>query len=289
MLHLFDMKNCLRGDDDDDHYVSDLSDDDSYSDCDRYPESVRRSTISNATMKYVYTSMAPEGVHATTRDTVKQVLVLTNVPSMQSLTAGSENDDAPRIPSRANISSSSTSALRKHHKTNDTTKRNASWHDRQKPAGETSNFVMSQIKLSTYDGKSSTALNQKLCTEMSAERPILFQDLQTVSRRRPPSRTDLRSTYMPTLQYGVINGTDYRNATWNDIPANQPAEQPLCSPFESKVRTGNAINLTFNVTNRLPHDPSVTSLNKSSSHSTDSPPRLPNRTQLEPSKKSENR
>jgi len=82
-----------------------------------------------------------------------------------------------------------------------------------------------------------------------------------------------------------MKGTDRRNATWIDIPANQPAEQPVCSPFESMVRTSNTVNLAVNLASRLPHDPSIASLNKSSSHCTDSPPRLPNRTRLEPSKK----
>jgi len=252
MLLLLDMKNCVSEDDDYDQCVSDLSDDDSYTDCDSYAESERCSTIVNPTMKYIFTSMAPEGDNVTTRDTVKQVLVLTNVSSMQSLTAGSEKDDAPRIPSRTNISSASTSALRKHHKPNHT-RHNVSWHSRQKPAGESSNFLTNRIKLSRLD----LTLNQKLFTEMSAERPSSFQNLQAVSRRRFPSRPDLRSANTPALQYGVMKRTDYQSATWIDKPTNQPAENPFCSPFESMVRSSHAVNLTEN---RLPHDPSVTSL-----------------------------
>jgi len=56
-----------------------------------------------------------------------------------------------------------------------------------------------------------------------------------------------------------------------DLPADQPLEGSFHSAFERMVRASNTVNLTVNLKNRLPHDPSVSILNKLSSHSTDSP------------------
>jgi len=276
-----DYSCMISRDDFDDDCVSDLSDDDSNSDCYVGREPTRSSTRCIAVMKCLHPSMVPEGVKTLTGST-KSVLVLTNVSSMQSLTAGSEKDDAPRIPSRTNISSASTSALKKYDKSATETLRNANWNDFQKPAGQSSNLFLSRIQASSKLGeKPSMNLNRNLFSKATAEGPSPFQNLQSVSLRRPPSRTDLRSASTPTLQYGVSKAMDYRNATWNDLPSRPLVEQQsLSSPLNNLVRrSSNTVTLTPKLKNKLPHVHSVTSLSKLNLNS-DSLPRLPSRTQF---------
>jgi len=285
----------MDDDDEYDQYVSDLSDDESYPD--RHgveKKSRRRSASCNAAIECFHPSMMvpARGKSAMTTNTERQkVLVLTNVSSMQSLTAGSEKDDAPRIPSRTELSSAVTFAVRKRNTlTNDTTC-NTNWDDIQTPTARSSNLFLSRIQALKLDKKSFITLDQNLCPTKPAAvegSSTCRKNLQTTSRRKPPSRTDLRSASMPTLQYGATEGADYRNATWTNVVALPTKilptvkQQPLCcSSFtKSLVRSSNnTINLTPKPEKKLLHVPSVTSLlHNSSLHSTDSAPRLPKRT-----------
>jgi len=274
-------KSCFTDDDEYDQYVSDLSEDESYPDRNGVAKKSKRCSAScNAAIECFHPSMMvpPRGKSAMTTDTEKRVLVLTNVSSMQSLTAGSEKDDAPRIPSRTELSS----AVRKHITLTNDTMYNTNWNDIQTPSATSSNMFLSRIQALKLDKKSFITLDQNLYPKKAVEGSSTFQHLQATSRRKPPSRTDLRSASMPTLQYGATEGMDYRNATWTDVPTSPEVarERPFCSSFKkSLIRTSsNKLNLTPKLKKKLHHVPSVTSLNKSSSHSTDSAPRLPNRT-----------
>jgi len=277
MLPFSDVKSCLT---EDDECVSDLSDDDSYPDCYGYAAPRRRSTSCNAAIECFQPSMVPERVKPAMTNTKKQVLVLTNVSSMQSLAIGSEKDDAPRIPSRTKLSSDATPAVWKHHTLTNDTMCNQNWDDFQKPAARSSNLLLSRIQAPKLDGKSFITLDRYHFSKAAAEGSRPFQKLQTASRRKPPSRTDLRSASMPTVQYDVTDGTNYRNATWIGLPTNPLLnQQPFCSSFNSPAPiSSDTINLTPRLKNKLLHVPNVTSLHKSSSCSTDSAPRLPKRT-----------
>jgi len=283
------VKSCIMDVDDchDDDF-SDLSDDDSHPDLDAGAESTRPSTSCNVVLKCFHPSMLPDGVKTSKTNMEKQVLVLTNVSSMQSLTAGSEKDGTPRMPSRNNISSASTSALKKYDKSATETLRNANWNDFQKPAGQSSNLFLSRIQASSKLGeKPSLNLDRNLFSKTTAEGPSPLQNLRTVSLRRPPSRSDLRSASTPTLQYSITIDTDCRNATWIDVPTtttpNSLVKQlPLSSPSSKGLVGSKSNNMApaLKLKNKLPHVPSMTSLSKLSMHSTDSSPRLPNRIQL---------
>jgi len=228
MLPLFDMKNCLTDDNDDyGQYVSDLSEDDDVNpDCSGYSESMTRTTSCNAAaLKCFHPSMVPGGVKVAMSEK-QQVLVLTNVASMRNLTAGSERDDTPRILSKAEISSVATSALRKHRKaTNDATS-NASWNHLLKPAGKSSNLLMSRIQSCSWlSEKSSMKLDPNPFLKTTAEGPSRLKNLRTVLRRRPLSRSDLRSASSPALQYGITMNTDEWAVSCIKLSNHQPTSE----------------------------------------------------------------
>jgi len=284
-------KSCFTDDDEYDQYVSDLSEDESYPDRNGVAKKSKRCSAScNAAIECFHPSMMvpPRGKSAMSTNTEKRVLVLTNVSSMQSLTAGSEKDDAPRIPSRTELSSDATFAVRRRITLTNDTMCNTNWDDIQKPAATSSNLFLSRIQALKHNKKSFITLDRNLCPTKtaSAERSSACQrHQQTTSRREPLSQTDLQSASMPTLQYDATEVTDYRNATWTDLPTNPlpiVKKQPFCSSsfMTSLVQSSsNTINLTPTLKKKLLHVPSATSLlNNASSHSADSAPRLPKRT-----------
>jgi len=207
------------GVDDDD--VSDLSDHDSHADDHDFvfssmPQGYRSDTV----RKCFHPSMVPEGLQAPPM-ALKQLLVLKNTASMKSLTAGSEHDDIPRLPSRNRIHSVSSPVLSRYEQRKRSTMNNASWDEPPKPCGSTglsSNPLLSRFhpSMSMLGKNSSKNLLQGTLRSNKLTVSSHSRELRTETTRRPPSRTDLLSR---ALAVSVPGRTDSNkvtgNATWN--------------------------------------------------------------------------
>jgi len=226
--------------DDTDDDVSDLSDNDSHADGrDFVPSSMpQQSRIDNIT-KCFHPSMVPGGLQAAppTCTALKHLLVLKNTTSMNSLTAGSENDDTPRLPSRNKISSAPTQVMKRYEE-HKRSMNNARWDEPLQPSASTglsSNLLMSRFHPSkSIVGKSSTNLKQDRLRSKTSQTSIVSRELRTDVTRRPPSRTDLRSnSAWAAIGPDHAAYAHHRNATWSNVTTNGTPKAPACSEIRN--------------------------------------------------------
>jgi len=220
-----DHDDDVEGDD-----VSDLSDHDSHADDhDFVSSSMDLGYHSDHLKKCFHPSMVPAGLQAQPM-TLKHLLVLKNTASLKSLTAGSEHDDIPRLPSRNRIHSVSSPVLSRYEQQKRSTMNNASWDEPPKPCGSTglsSNPLLNRFHPS-MSNLNQESLRSKTCHTSSASR-----EFRTEVTRRPPSRTDLRSnSAWAAVGPEQTAGGDRGNATWSNFTTKG---NPL-APGSSEIR-----------------------------------------------------